>query len=101
MNGASGDVDGIFDDDPMCMQSVVSVSWSSAKNGSQKRSWSWTDGSPSGYGFSVNATAWLPLSAHRRTPAAATPASHNGTIVSGTSLPVPSPAHHSSIIQSL
>src|SRR5262245_24077114 len=101
MNGESGDVDGILDDDPMCMHRVVSVSWSAAKNGSQKRPLSWTDGNPSGYGFSENATAWLPLPAHRRTSAAASSASHSGTMVSGISLPVPSPAHHSSIIQSL
>src|SRR6187200_305972 len=101
MKGESGDVDGILDDDPMCMHNVVSVSWSEAKNGSQKRSLSCTDGSPSGYGFSLNATAWLPLSAQRRTSAAARSASHSGMIVSGMSLAVPSPAHHSSIIQSL
>ena len=35
MNGASGDVAGIFDDDPMCMQTTVSVSSHAAKNGSQ------------------------------------------------------------------
>ena len=57
MNGESGDVLGIFDDDPMCMHSVVSVSSTAAKNGSQKRFASWTDGRPSGYGFSVNVTA--------------------------------------------
>ncbi len=45
MNGESGDVDGIFDDEPMCMQTSVSVSWHAAKNGSQNRSSSWTDGS--------------------------------------------------------
>src|SRR4029079_13694313 len=101
MNGESGEVDGIFDDDPMCMQSVVSVSWSAAKNGSQKRSLSCTDGNPSGYGFSLKATAGLPLSAQRRTSAAASSASQSGTIVSGMRMPLPSPPHHSSIIQSL
>ena len=35
MNGASGDVVGILDDDPMCMQTTVSVSWQASKNGSQ------------------------------------------------------------------
>ena len=35
MNGASGDVLGIFDDEPMCMQTMVSVSSHASKNGSQ------------------------------------------------------------------
>ena len=35
MNGASGDVLGIFELEPMCMQMVVSVSWHAWKNGSQ------------------------------------------------------------------
>ena len=38
ISGASGDVVGICDDDPMCMQIMVSVSSHAAKNGSQKRS---------------------------------------------------------------
>jgi hypothetical protein len=33
--GASGDVEGIFDDDPMCMQITVPVSAQARKNGSQ------------------------------------------------------------------
>ena len=33
--GASADVAGIFDDDPMCMQTTVCVSSQAAKNGSQ------------------------------------------------------------------
>ena len=33
--GASGEAAGIFDDDPMCMFTVVCVSWQAAKNGSQ------------------------------------------------------------------
>ena len=33
--GASADVDGIFDDEPMCMQTTVSVSSHAARNGSQ------------------------------------------------------------------
>ena len=36
MNGASGEVDGILDDDPMCMLTTVSVSSQAWKNGSQK-----------------------------------------------------------------
>ena len=31
----SADVDGIFDDDPMCMHTTVPVSWQAWKNGSQ------------------------------------------------------------------
>ena len=33
--GASADVDGIFDDEPMCMLTTVSVSSHAAKNGFQ------------------------------------------------------------------
>jgi hypothetical protein len=33
--GASADVDGIFELDPMCMQTTVSVSAHAPKNGSQ------------------------------------------------------------------
>ena len=33
--GASGEATGIFDDEPMCMLTVVCVSWQAAKNGSQ------------------------------------------------------------------
>ena len=33
--GASADVDGIFDDDPMCIDTTVSVSAHASKNGSQ------------------------------------------------------------------
>ena len=36
MNGESGDVDGIFDDDPMCMLITVSVSTHAWNIGSQK-----------------------------------------------------------------
>ena len=99
MNGASGEVAGIRDDEPMCMHTTVSVSWQAVKNGSQCPLW--IDGRPSGCGFSEKATAWLPRSAQRRTSAAASSASHSGIIVSGMSRPLPSPAHHSSIIQSL
>ena len=37
--GASGDAAGIFDDDPMCMHSVVRVSWHVANSGSQYPVW--------------------------------------------------------------
>src|ERR671916_3148477 len=99
MNGASGDVAGIRDDEPMCMHTTVSVSWQAAKKGSH---WPvWIDGRPSGCGFSEKATAWLPPAGDRRTPAAASSGAHNGIIVRGMRRPFPSPPHHSSIIQSL
>ncbi len=60
MNGASGDVAGIRDDEPMCMHTTVPVSSQAWKNGSQWRSLSCTDGSPSGCGFSENVTAKQP-----------------------------------------
>ena len=60
MNGASGDVVGIFELEPMCMQMTVSVSWHASKTGSQCLSLSWIDGRPSGYGFSGNVTAKQP-----------------------------------------
>src|SRR4051812_34877180 len=88
MNGASGDVDGIFELDPMCMHSTVPVSWQAVKNGAQC-SWSCTDGSPRWYGFSENVTARLPRAAHRSTSWAARCGSHSGIIVTGSSRPVP------------
>ena len=57
MNGASGDVAGIRDDEPMCMHTTVPVSSQARKNGSQWRPLSCTDGSPRGCGFSENVTA--------------------------------------------
>ncbi len=101
MNGASGDVLGMRDEEPMCMHTTVSVSSHAAKRGSQWWLFECTDGNPSGCGFSEKVMAWLPLPAQRRTSAAASAGSHKGTIVSGTRRPRPSPAHHSSIIQSL
>ena len=37
--GASAEVAGIFDDEPMCMQTTVPVSSQAAKNGSQSPLW--------------------------------------------------------------
>ena len=45
-NGASGEVVRIFDDDPMCMHTTVSVSWQAVRNGAQKRALAWIDGRP-------------------------------------------------------
>ncbi len=58
------------------------------------------DGSPRCGGISLKHTAWTPRSALRRTSAAASSASHSGTMMSGISFPPESP-HHSSTIQSL
>src|SRR3954467_14454837 len=101
MNGASGDVAGMRDDEPMCMHTIVSVSSHARNSGSQNLFLSCTEGSPSGCGFSENAIAKLPLSAQRRTSSAHSCESHSGTIVNGMRRPLASPAHHSSIIQSL
>src|ERR1700730_8057836 len=98
--GASGDVDGIFDDEPMCMHTTVSVSAQAAKNGSQYPSESWTEGRPRNGGISVKHTACPPRPALRRTSAAASRASQSGISGSGISRPPDGP-HHSSNIQSL
>src|SRR5918912_46563 len=98
--GASFDVEGIFDEEPKCMLIVVPVSAQAAKNGSQYRSLSWIDGSPSRGGSSEKQTACTPRSALRRISAAASCGSHNGMMISGISRPSEGP-HHSSTIQSL
>src|SRR5580700_10243240 len=71
MNGESGEVEGIFDDDPICMLMTVSVSSQACRNGSHHRDLSCIDGRPRWKGFSVKATAWLPLAAQRRISSAA------------------------------
>src|SRR5579871_51844 len=96
--GASPDVAGIFDDEPMCMHTHVLVSSAAAKNGSQYLEWML--GSPRWGGISLKHTALPPRAALRRTSSAASAASHNGISVSGISRPPLSP-HHSSTIQSL
>ena len=83
----------------MCMLMTVPVSLHAAKNGSHSPVWML--GSPSSEGLSEKATACDPLPAQRRTSSAASAGSHSGTRVSGISRPYPSPAPHSSIIQSL
>ena len=57
-------------------------------------------GNPRWNGISLKHTACTPRAALRRTSAAASSASHNGTIVNGINAPPESP-HHSSTIQSL
>src|SRR6476619_2032987 len=81
--GASGEVDGIFDDDPMCMHTAVLVSSHAARNGSQKPSLSCTEGNPRNGGISENVTAWQPFAALRRTSAAASTGSQSCTMMSG------------------
>src|SRR5436190_23629595 len=58
MNGASGWVWGMVDDDPMWRHSTVSVASHSWKNGSHAPEY--TDGSPSDLGLSGNVTASAP-----------------------------------------
>src|SRR6476646_8738449 len=96
--GASADVAGIFELEPMCMQTTFCVSWHAAKKGSHSPEWML--GSSSGGGISEKHTARTPRAALRRTSAAASSASQSGTMISGTSRPPLSP-HHSSTIQSL
>src|SRR6204780_5416704 len=96
--GASADVAGIFDDEPMCMLTTVPVSSQAAKKGSQYPLWML--GSPRWGGISLKHTARTPRAALRRTSAAAFWASHNGIRHNGSSWPPLSP-HHSSTMKSL
>src|SRR6202034_2724528 len=96
--GASADVAGIFDDEPMCMLTTVPVSSQAAKNGSQYPLWML--GRPRWGGISLKHTARTPRAALRRTSVAALWASHNGMMHSGSSRPLLSP-HHSSTMKSL
>ena len=98
--GASADVDGIFDDEPMCMQTTVPVSSHAARNGSHQPSLSCIDGKPRNAGISENVTARQPLPALRRISAAASFGSQSCTMINGIRRPSV-PAHHSSSIQSL
>src|SRR6476646_10918274 len=98
--GASAEVDGIFELDPMCIETTVSVSAQARENGSQYPSASWTDGSPRNGGISLKHTACAPRAALRRTSSAASWASQSWMIGSGMSRPA-EPAHHSSNCQSL
>src|SRR6516165_10466585 len=96
--GASADVAGILEEDPMCMHTTVAVSSQAAKKGSQYPLWML--GRPRCGGISLKHTACTPRAALRRTSAAASSASHNGTMHRGSSLPPLSP-HHSSTMKSL
>ena len=96
--GASAEVAGIFDDEPMCMHTTVPVSSQAAKNGSQYPPWML--GRPRCGGISLKHTARTPRAALRRTSAAAFSASQSGMMHSGSSRPPLSP-HHSSTMKSL
>src|SRR4051812_38716620 len=83
--GASFDVDGICDDEPMCMLMTVPVSLHAAKNGSQ---WSvCTLGRLSRGGISLKHTARTPRPALRRASSAISCGSHKGAVFSGVSRP--------------
>src|SRR5580658_8181334 len=96
--GASAEVAGIFDEDPMCMHTTVLVSSQAAKKGSHCPLWML--GRPRWGGISLKHTARTPRAALRRTSAAANAASHRGMMHNGSSLPPLSP-HHSSTMKSL
>src|SRR5262245_18908497 len=83
--GASGDVEGIFDDEPMCMFTTTWHSLQASKKGSHSPEW--IDGKPRYAGISLKQVAVTPRSAMRRTSAADATGSHSGTIISGTNRP--------------
>ena len=83
--GASPEVAGIFDEEPMCMHTTVRVSEQAAKKGSQYPLWML--GSPRWGGISLKHTARTPRAALRRTSAAALSASHRGIRHSGSRRP--------------
>ena len=80
--GASADVAGICDDDPMCMQTtVLGLLRTRRRTGPSRRSG--CDGRPRCGGISLKHTARTPRAALRRTSAAASSASHSGMMHSG------------------
>ncbi len=98
--GASAEVAGILEDEPMCMQTTVPVSSAAAKKGSTALPAVDARQYPRCGGISLKQTARTPRAALRRTSAAARSASHSGMMHSGSSLPPLSP-HHSSTMKSL
>src|SRR3954452_22992782 len=96
--GASGDVDAARDDDPRWQQSTVPASQHAANSGSHAPEWML--GICNAAGFSLNVTAWQPLSARRCTSVAASSASHSGSTPQGMKRSGYAP-HHSSTCQSL
>src|SRR5438128_317565 len=94
--GASGDADGLVDDEPMCMHSVTPVSlhtWSTLSHPPL-----WIVGSWRWWGSSLKQNARTPRSAFRWISAAASSASQSGIRQSGMFTPCDG-AHHSSTIQ--
>src|SRR5205807_4845693 len=87
--GASAEVAGILEDEPMCMQTVVRVSSHAAKNGSHSPVWML--GRPRCTGISLKHTARAPRSALRRTSAAASSTSQRGIRQRGMRTPPESP----------
>src|SRR6516162_9085342 len=83
MNGDSGEIAGICEDEPTCMQTAISSSFAAAIRGSQKRSLLKTVGSPRGAGFSEKQNAVAPFSAQRSSSVAASAGSHMGTRTRG------------------
>src|SRR3954453_12283197 len=79
--GASFDVDGICDDEPMCMLMTVPVSLDAARNGSQCSVC--TLGRLSRGGISLKQTGRTPRAALRRTPPAMSCGSHSGAMING------------------
>src|ERR671924_615517 len=96
--GASAAAGAERDDDPTWQHRTVPESHAAEKSGSHSPEW--IDGMFSASGFSENVTAWHPLSASRRTSAAAFSTSNSGRMPQGMNRPGCDP-HHSSTCQSL
>src|SRR5690348_9763140 len=79
--GASGDVFGLTEDDPMCVHNGIFVSFTTAKKSSHAPEW--MDGNPNGCRFSEKAMALAPLPAHRSVSSTAKRVSHNGMMTIG------------------
>lgn len=98
--GASGEILGIVDDDPTCIDATMPTSLAVAITRSQNRFLSLIVGRPRGAGFSEKANAVTPLAAIRSISPAANLGSHFGISMRGMYRPGAAP-HHSSTIQSL
>ena len=96
--GASTDVTGNFDDDPMWKHTIVPSSAQAAQNGSHHSLCRL--GKSVHSGFSENVNAWHPFAAMRFTSATIASWSQIGAIASGMNRPGYVP-HHSSTCQSL
>ena len=83
MNDESEEIWGTREDDPTCMQTTSSASCAAENIGSQYRLGSLMVGSPSGSGFSENATALAPFAAHRSISIAARVGSQSGAMIIG------------------